>query len=350
MANITNHERSGVYSVYEASSVISGTEAGAVVGLAARCTSKSGDNVLMLYHYEQALEEFGADVGVLRLIELLLLNGASGVLLAPVDVDEDYTAALALLGEREEPKLLVCDSAEVRVHVALKAAVETASAMRRERIAVVCGGSKETSAQLIARAAELNSERMILVAPEAVGEVNLPGPCLAAAVAGAIAGESDPAVPLGGAVLRGLSDVTQSYYADETLDALIRGGVTVVERTGGDLCVVRGITTRTKTGGALDQTWRELESIRIVDTVIPAIRTALRARFARSKNSEQVRNAIRSQVILELENKLRQEIIAGYGEVGVSVLPEKPSVCLVEFSFTVTHGLNQIWLSAKITV
>ena len=31
-------------------------------------------------------------------------------------------------------------------------------------------------------------------------------------------------------------------------------------------------------------------------------------------------------------------------------LADNPTVCLVTFSFTAAHGLNQIWLSAQITV
>ena len=53
---------------------------------------------------------------------------------------------------------------------------------------------------------------------------------------------------------------------------------------------------------------------------------------------------------MELENKLSREIITGYGDVAVTADSENPTVCLVEFSFTVTHGLNQIWLTAHITV
>ena len=103
-------------------------------------------------------------------------------------------------------------------------------------------------------------------------------------------------------------------------------------------------------GSAADSTWRELTTIRIVDDVIPTVRDALRARFRRAKNTEQSRGAIRSQVVLELENKLAREIITGYGEVSVEADADNPTVCLVDFSFTVAHGLNQIWLSAHITV
>ena len=76
----------------------------------------------------------------------------------------------------------------------------------------------------------------------------------------------------------------------------------------------------------------------------------MRSKFHRAKNTEQSRGAIRSQVVLELENKLAREIITEYGEVSVEADADNPTVCLVDFSFTVAHGLNQIWLSAHITV
>lgn len=84
--------------------------------------------------------------------------------------------------------------------------------------------------------------------------------------------------------------------------------------------------------------------------MIPSVRSVLQARFARSKNTQQVRSAIRSQVILELERKRAAEIITGYGEVTAQAREEDPTVCEVGFSFTVAHGLNQIWLRAQITI
>ena len=55
-------------------------------------------------------------------------------------------------------------------------------------------------------------------------------------------------------------------------------------------------------------------------------------------------------MVLDLENYLAWEIISGFGEVSVEADADYPTVCLVDFSFTVAHGLNQIWLSAHITV
>ena len=47
---------------------------------------------------------------------------------------------------------------------------------------------------------------------------------------------------------------------------------------------------------------------------------------------------------------MAEEIITGYDGVTVSAMEGNPTVCLVEFRFTVAHGINQIWLTAHITV
>ncbi len=211
--------------------------------------------------------------------------------------------------------------------------------------------SDESVDGLIERARELNHERVVLVAPGAVdgGGASISGLPLAAAVAGAIAGESDPAVPLGGAELLGLNGLSVRLE-DNDVDQLILGGVTPVESSGGVISVIRGVTTRTTTAGASDSAWRDLSAIRVVDDVIPGLRDVLRSKFRRAKNTAQSRGAIRAQVVLELENKLAREIITGYEDVTVTADAEDPTRCLVEFAFTVAHGLNQIWLTAHITV
>ena len=75
---------------------------------------------------------------------------------------------------------------------------------------------------------------------------------------------------------------------------------------------VRSITTDKQQTLYMDES--EMADIRgkkvlIVDDVIPAVRQALRSKFARAKNTAQSRSAIRSQVIVELEKKVAEEII-----------------------------------------
>ena len=346
------HERPGVYSSYDASAVISAGRGGKTVGVAAKALRGTVGQVVTLTGYAAGVAAFGEDTapGMSTLLRVLFSNGAATVKAVRVaDESPDYTGAFEALG-KVEAQILVCDSPDQSVQQALRTAVETASSQRRERIAVV-GGSGMTADKLVERVAALNSERMVLVGPDLLDGKGgtLPGVFAAAAVAGIIAAGTDPAIPLNGARLGGLAGLTEDY-GDNDIDLLVRGGVTPLESVAGEISPVRGITTRTTTGGAADATWRELTTILIVDDLIPAIRASLRSRFSRAKNTARGRSAIRSQVIVELEKKVRAEIIDSYGEVTVTVLEEDPTVCLVEFSFAVAHGLNQIYLTVHITV
>ena len=347
------HERPGVYSSYDASAAVRGGRAARTVGVAAKSASGTANAAVRLTSYEMGLSAFGEDAegtpGMSAILKLLFLGGASTVVAVKVDED-DYAAAFRVLQTVENLQVIVCDSGELTVQQALRVSLESASAARRERIAVV-GMSDASTADLTERAKALNSERMVLVGPDGLDGAGKPvsGVFAAAAVAAAVAMTRDPAIPLNGTPLNGLTGVSVDY-TDSEIDVLVRGGVTPLEAVGGVVSPVRGITTRTTTGGADDTTWRELTTILIADDVVPAIRQSLRSRFSQTKNTVQTRGAIRSQTIVELENKLRAEIIDSYSDVAVSASEEDPTICLGEFSFAVAHGLNQIYLTAHITI
>ena len=355
--NSTIHERPGVYSSYDASSVVSARAAAKTIGAAARAAREETGKVRLITSYEEGKGVFGEDAdgrhGMSTLLKVLFLNGAGAVKAVSVGGEggaADYADAFAALNEEEDVGIVVCDSASAEVHQILKENVERASGARRERIAVV-GGAGESVSEMTEHAKALNSERMVLVGPDAAAEdgTGLEAVFAAAAVASVIAQSSDVSVPINGAALAGIGGVSRRL-SDNEIDQLVRGGVTPVECVGGVCSPVRGITTKTTSGGTADTTWRELTTILIADEVIPTIRSALRTRFARSKNTAQSRGAIRSQVVLELEEMKNREIVDSYGEVLVTALASDPTVCRVEFSFTVAHGLNRIYLTAHITV
>lgn len=353
--SVLEHERPGVYSTYDASAVVSAGQATKIIGVAAKAAKGTEKEPVTVTGYTAGVEAFGEDAempGMSTILRLLFANGASTVVAVRVAESgelADYQAAFAALAD-QDVQILVCDSADVTVQQALRTAVEEASASRRERIAVV-GGNGESAEKLVERAAQLNSERMVLVGPDALDSAGetISGVFMAAAVAGVIASNRDPAVPLNGAEVKGLGGVAQTY-SDNEVDLLVRGGVTPMESVAGVLSPIRGITTRTTIGEAADTTWRELTTILIVDDLIPSVRNSLRSKFTRTKNTAQTRSAIRSQVIVELEKKKKAEIIDEYGDVTVTASENDPTVCLVEFSFAVAHGLNQIYLTVHITV
>lgn len=348
------HERPGVYSVYDTSSVVAGGQAVRAIGVAAKAAQGTVGQAVTVTGRAAGASVFGEDEtsGMSVILRLLFANGASAVTAVRVADEgtvEDYERAFAALG-REDVQVLVCDSGEEAVQKALRSAVEEASGLRHERIAVV-GCSGADTAALVSRAAELNSERVVLVGPDALDSAGKPlsGVFAAAAVAALAAAGGDPAVPLNGAEIKGLGGLSADY-SDNDIDLLIRGGVTPLECVAGTVSPVRGVTTRTRTGGVQDATWRELTTILIVDDVIPAVRSALRSKFSRSKNNARNRAAIRSQVIVELEKKVAAEVIDSYDGVTVSASAEDPTVCLVEFGFSVAHGLNQVRLTVHIEI
>ena len=350
------HERPGVYSSYETSSLTAASTGGGKVAVVADAGGlENGKDFYQWTSYSKAAADVG-ECALSRLAQMAIRNGAGAVYGVPAKITEDddgesYKAAFAVVEGLEDVNIVVCDSDDVKVQQELREMVKTCSAARKERIAVVGGRARETAAELVERAKKLNHERVVLVAPggvDANGEA-MGGAMCAAAVAGAIAGSADPALPLGGAQLYGLTGLEESYD-DEDIDTLVRGGVTPLETLAGACYVVRGVTTKTMTGSVEDAAWRELTTILVVDEVIPGLRNALRAKFSRAKNTAQTRGAIRSQTVLELEKRVSREIIESYEDVTVSALENDPTVCLVEFAFTVAHGLNQVWLSAHITV
>jgi len=349
--SITYHERPGVYSDFDASSVTASGSGTKSVALAALSSAAAG--LYTVTDYAAGAAVFGADSQLGKMLKLAFANGAAAVLACPVAADAaaDYGAAFDLIFAARTARLCAIGSAAEDVQKLLRDRVDAAAQQKGECVGLA-GMSEPTDSALIARAAVLNDERMVLVGPDVClpGEAGWGGGCMAAAaLAGALAAQSDPALPLNGQTLSGLSGVSESV-SDAALDGLIRGGVTMLELTGGKVSVIRGITTRTTTGGAADKTWRELNTILIVDDVIPAVRDSLRAKFARSKNNAATRGAIRSQVIVELEDRVTKEIIDGYDSVTATADAEDPTVCRVSFGMSVTHGLNRIYLTAHISV
>lgn len=344
------HERTGVYSNYEMSTILVSSGGSKTVGLAGVFTSSG---LVTITSINQAERVLGSQKVVLNLTRLLLMNGAGTVLLYPAadDTADSYKVAIEKLLEERQASFLICDCDYGDVQLVMRNALQAAAEDGNECIGVI--GMASTGVNpLVSRAASLDSERMVLVTGSAKlsWDSSIGGGIYgAAAVAGLLAGETDPAIPVHGVALKGIGNVPQRF-TDTEIDTLVKSGVSQLEASGGTVSLIRAVTTRTTTNGVEDASWRELTTIRIVDDVVPGVRNALRARFIRKKNNEATRGAIRSQVVVELENRKQREIIDDYGEIEVEADGEDPTICLVTFSFTVAHGISRIYLTAHISV
>ena len=171
--SVTTHERPGVYSEYDASSVVQGRQGRKMVGMAAIHATAPAGVPQTVTSYEGALIAFGSTGGqdMTELIRLALKNGAAGVVAVPVADDEGYEAAFAALAAMDDIGVVICDSVDREVQQSLRDSAAAASAARRERIAVAAGGAGETVTELLERAKALNSERVGLVAPGGTDEL-----------------------------------------------------------------------------------------------------------------------------------------------------------------------------------
>lgn len=102
------HERPGVYSSYDASTVVSAGRAAKVIGVAAKAVKGTAGEVVTLTGYAAGVAAFGEDAadtpGMSTILRLLFANGAStvaAVRVAEAGAVKDYQDAFAALGGEE---------------------------------------------------------------------------------------------------------------------------------------------------------------------------------------------------------------------------------------------------------
>ena len=135
--SLVYHERPGVYSSYDASSVIGRGTTERVIALVGKAEAKAG--LYRLHSYSEAKEAFGEASELGRMAKIAYQNGAGTVLASPVAADAlaDYQAAFALIFAEKEASFCVAASSLETVQKALRDAVEAASAQNAECIGLV---------------------------------------------------------------------------------------------------------------------------------------------------------------------------------------------------------------------
>ena len=108
--NLTTHERPGVYSSYDASTLVRGSGGHKTVGLAAINSTASAGVPITVTSYEAAVAAFGSQEGkqdMAELIRIALLNGAAAVVAVPAANEEGYQAAFDTLGGLENISVML---------------------------------------------------------------------------------------------------------------------------------------------------------------------------------------------------------------------------------------------------
>ena len=163
-----------------------------------------------------------------------------------------------------------------------------------------------------------------------------------------IASLSTPVVPLHDVALFGLQSLS-ALYTDDELDKLLQAGVTPVQLSGGRMCALRILTTRATAEGPEGESFRSLNATLVTDELLRDLRAALAARFRAAQNSTLTRTAIRSAVLLVLQDYRARGWLSAFGALRVYADAGDASLCRVEFTYSIPAGLHRIALSAQMT-
>lgn len=335
-------ERPGVYSDYDASGILWGQRAGKSIGIAAVGSGEPG-RAYQVERLSDAAILFGVDCTLYALCAAAFSNGAARVAAVPVAEDApDYSAAFAAL-ERENVCAVVCDSLNPAVGQQLLQSVEAASSRKKERVGIaVCG-----AADPLAWAEKFQSKRMLLLAQYPSEGT----PCaLAAALSGRIAEAADPSLPLHGAALSGIGGAVPPL-SEEQVDAYVRAGICPLETVAGETRLIRAVTSRVKDPqGNPDRTFQELSTVLTMDHVMAAVRDSLEGALKGARNSARTRAALATQAGVVMQQKQSAGLIESYQRPLAYADSEDPAVCVVELSFVIARGLNQIRVAAHVQV
>ncbi len=343
-------QRPGIYSDYQTSGVLYSKKMEKSIAIIAQ--SKAEPNtVYSLQKLVDAKTVFGEESTMYALYKAVLENGAGSIVAVSVggDTSSAYEAAFRLIAETDGIGVVICDSTELDIQQLLAQSVVAASQNKKERIGILAADGHESD--LAAWANKFNSERILLVAQNPIdsqGE-ELSGCILSAAMAAIISQYTDPSQSFNGAGFENISKLSKDLSEDE-VDEYITNGIIPFEVVAGRVEVIRAVTSRTTTDGLMDKTFKELNTILIIDEIIKAVRETLRENISTAKNNATTRSAISSQVTVKLQEFLEANVIESYAVPNVYKSSDDATVCIVELDFTIAQGINQIHITANINV
>ena len=337
------HERPGVWSAFGAQGTTELTDRRLAAVIA---PADAAEGVQLVHSAAEAVSLYGGNALLTRMLKLCLANCGDPVYAVAVDEDTKvaYETALTALFTAAKPGILIVGSAREDVQLLLR---ETAEANECLGVAGMKGASADA---LVARAKALCCARIVLTGPDVLAqdEAVADGFCAAAAVGGAIASLSTPVVPLHDVALFGLQSLS-ALYTDDELDKLLQAGVTPVQLSGGRMCALRILTTRATAEGPEGESFRSLNATLVTDELLRDLRAALAARFRAAQNSTLTRTAIRSAVLLVLQDYRARGWLSAFGNLRVYADAGDASLCRVEFTYSIPAGLHRIALSAQMS-
>lgn len=343
-----SRQRPGVYYDVTSSGIAYNTASANTVALVG--FNDSYAESLRLYEVTRASDAktiFGENSVIYELIQIALFNGAHKIKVVLSNSATDYSAAFGAIQEESDISVVITDSLASNINTQLMQSVVYSSERSKERI-----GIASTNTQLADDlVTTLNSERIIEVFQSPLdGDGQALNSCfLAAALAGKLSQINDPSTSLNSTALEGLYGLSQRL-TETQIESYLSSGIAVFETVASKPELIRAVTTKTTTDGNRDLTFHDVNTILIIDNIISSLRSYLAKFVSTAKNNQTTRSAIATQSVVLLDSKRRAGLIDSYKTPRVYPDENDSSICVAEIEFTVARGINQIIISAVISL
>jgi hypothetical protein len=261
---------------------------------------------------------------------------------------DEWSTALDLYRNEYVNILHPAGSTDAVVHALFQTHVETYSNQKLERTAIVGAaasdaiGDVDTADSLVYRAYNMNSDRMMLVAPGTDGNS---AAFTAAKVVGLAAGY-DVATPLTYKTITA-SSIAEKYTESEK-DTLVKYGVTVIEEVPQGRRIVRGITTVQDPSESVEDSFKEYSVERIRDYVNSNIRSILETTYIGRKGVYGVESQMQATVGSILSRLKESEIILGYQNIQVTKDATNPKVFYITYQVAPISPINWIFCTTQL--
>lgn len=270
---------------------------------------------------------------------------------------EAYAAAFKQSLADTEVMLIILDTCDSTIFDPLAKHLKDAEAADLYRYAVVgMPASVTDNLKVIEMAEKLNSDRMFIGFPNLVDDNNitLDGYMTAAGIASILNTKTDdPALPTNNIGVVGFGGVS-SKIDEEAYTELMDFGVVPFVIEDGIPVIWRMVTTAQKSTGAqaLESIWHDATTRLIADDVLSTVLAKLKHNYKRTKNVVRILNAIRTDIISVLDQKLAVEIIEEFDPNLVTVVkdPNDRYGALADFEYKVVSPLYTITVTQHIKI
>ncbi len=318
------------------------------IGFIALNTNASDE--LLQINSQLKLQEIRSSISedIFNLVDAMMSITNVNVLISHMTEDSESAFVLALerLIDSEDLYMILPIGDQLKYTNVLKSALYDAAANKKEKIAIfTCPESTQPSTV----AQNINSERILLAYPK-VTKSELDVDFSSAILASIITRGGDSASNFNSEHVSG-DYIIERTMSESEINSAISAGVCIFEKVGEFTELIRGVTTKTYDEN-LNPTvvYKNLSTIILIDAIVPMIRNSVEQRMQFLVNSKASIDSLASQIVILLSEFVDDGLLSDYDNPILQISTEDPTRLIINLSFTIAQGINQIAITCHISV